>query len=78
LISVSLGLLALLITYATGVGGYEFLLVAPIVYLLLCVAVGTLGSWFFMTLEKDEGAEVGDGVLRLFGPPNPPRESRSR
>jgi hypothetical protein len=76
LISVSLGLLALLITYASAVGGYKFLLVAPIVYLLLCIAVGIIGSWFFLTLEKNGGAEVGDDVIRLFGPPDPPGKTR--
>jgi len=75
-ISVLLVLLALLITYATGVGGYEFLLVAPIVYLLLCAAVGIIGSWFFLRLERDGRTEVGDEVLRLFGPGDPPSKTR--
>ena len=76
LISIGIGLLALLITYSLGVEGYEFLLVALIAYILTSMVVGAIGSWFFLKLERDIGADVPSGVLHLSGPPDSSSEPR--
>lgn len=71
---VGTGLLAFVITYLSGVQGYEFLLVAIIVYLLCFFGAALIEGFFFPTLEAEP--IVSDGsILHIRDTPDSSNKS---